>query len=493
MEIASMKRSAPHLLAAVAAATVVLGLPTAAVIALEASGTISSLPLLLFAAVALSAAVSQLGAVAWKRSSLSGSLLFDDLMPWGWLRRWRVQRALAEAPALVDSSVDSDLEVEKRRRRLARLSRALEARDRNTHGHSRRVARHSVALAKWLSLPPEEVARVRTAALLHDVGKIETPQSIIEKPGPLTGSEYATVKEHVELGASMVSTLGDPELTAIVRHHHERVDGTGYPDGLAGEEVPLGARIVAVADTFDAVTSARPYRAGMTHKEALALVGEEAGGQLDPGVARVFCNHYSRSRRVALWAAALTAAKQLGEALLPRIGAGAGATKAAATAAAIAALGGATAVQPPPPTPLAIGPTGAPASASASTEAPPHLPSRSGQTDRSSAKATGGAPTAKQLSAQHVSVGTGLGSPPGGSEPGGSSPGGEESPSSEAAPRLPSSSSPPPPTPAPESALRTAGSVPDEVVQATAGLAAVDPGILDRTADALSGGVVGAQ
>jgi putative nucleotidyltransferase with HDIG domain len=167
------------------------------------------------------------------------------------------------------------------------------------HLHSRRVADLSAAVAEWLGASPRGVARLRLAGLLHDVGKIHTPAAILDKRGPLTEAEYAVVKLHSEHGAAMVAPLGDQELTAIVRHHHERYDGRGYPAGLSGREIPLGARIVAVADTFDAVTSSRPYRPAIGEEEALDLLDAEAGSQLDPEVVVAFehCHAAQRGRR----------------------------------------------------------------------------------------------------------------------------------------------------------------------------------------------------
>jgi putative nucleotidyltransferase with HDIG domain len=311
---------------------------------LRAWGPISSPALLVLATIALAAATAWLAAAAWKRSRLSRDRLFDDLMLWGWARRWRFERLLAEVPALASSSADDELSVERRARVLRRLSRALEARDPHTHGHSRRVARNAVALAKWMSLPSEQVARIRTAAMLHDVGKIETPREVLEKREPLTDREYDTIKRHATLGAEMVSSLGDPELTAIVRHHHERVDGGGYPDGLAGEEIPLGARIVAVADTFDAITCARPYRAALSHKQALALIDDEAGTQLDARAAHAFRSRYSGTRPVALCAGFLTAIRQLVEMLAAQLGPAAASKGAAVAAATVVGVGGSIAL-----------------------------------------------------------------------------------------------------------------------------------------------------
>ncbi len=166
-------------------------------------------------------------------------------------------------------------------------------------GHSRRVARLAGATARQLGLGAEEVTRVRRAGAFHDVGKVEVPVEIINKPGPLTAEEFTVVKRHATAGARMVAAAGeDEELAAMVLHHHERYDGSGYPDGLAGEAIPIGARIVAVVDTFDAVTSSRPYRPAMGRREALTLLRQEAGRQLDPRVVDAFCRRYSGLRGI---------------------------------------------------------------------------------------------------------------------------------------------------------------------------------------------------
>jgi len=170
---------------------------------------------------------------------------------------------------------------------LSRLVQRLEERHPRTHGHSRRVAAFSAAIAVELGLAPQTVNKIHSAALLHDIGKISTPAAIIDKPGSLSGDEYVEIKRHPEAGARMVEPLGDPELAAIVRHHHERFDGCGYPANLHGFEIPLGARIVAVADTLDALVSPRPYRLPTSKRRALEMLREAAGSQLDPTVVRV--------------------------------------------------------------------------------------------------------------------------------------------------------------------------------------------------------------
>jgi putative nucleotidyltransferase with HDIG domain len=184
-------------------------------------------------------------------------------------------------------------------RSLERQVLALENRAPGTYGHSHRVGTYAAELARDAGLSRTVVKRVRRAGALHDIGKTKVPGEILNKRGPLTVQEFVIVSRHAQIGAAMVAGLGDPELTAIVRHHHESFDGTGYPDGLIGEEIPLGARIVAVCDAFDALTTNRPYRAAIGYPEALEVLGEEAGGQLDPTLVGLF-----QERFAGVWAAA---------------------------------------------------------------------------------------------------------------------------------------------------------------------------------------------
>ena len=185
---------------------------------------------------------------------------------------------------------------------LERLARSLDARDPFMLGHSRRVARSAQMVAERMGLPPEMVAKVRLAASVHDTGKINTPARILNKPSALTEEEFEVIKRHPGDGERMLEPLGDPEVSAMVRHHHERLDGSGYPDGLAGEEIPLGARIIAVADTFDAITSVRPYGPPRKQQAALKVLKDEAGTRLDPQVVTAFLSCYS-GRRTAAWSA----------------------------------------------------------------------------------------------------------------------------------------------------------------------------------------------
>ena len=319
----------------------VLVVPCLAAIGLRGSGLVTSPVLLVLIPVLVSVLFSHSIATVWKRRRAGSPLLFEDLMLWGWLRRRRFERLLARSEQFVGPDAGRGLTPKQRARELERLAGALEARDPRTHGHSRRVARHATSIARRLKLPEDEVARIRTAALLHDVGKIEVPWEILEKPGALTDQEFAQIKKHPAVGARLVEGMGDAELVAIVRHHHERIDGGGYPDGLVRGQIPVGARIIAVADTFDALTSARSYRPPRSHEEALAVLREEAGSQLDSRAVRAFDGRYSSNRPVALVAAALGLGRQAGQSM---ISFGTGASQVAAVGAAAAVIGASPAI-----------------------------------------------------------------------------------------------------------------------------------------------------
>ena len=182
------------------------------------------------------------------------------------------------------------------------MAAMLEAKDAYTVGHSRRVTRHAERIAREMGMSREDVAKIRIAASVHDIGKVHTPRQILTKSGSLTAEETAVMQRHPVDGARMVADMGDAAITAMVRHHHERLDGSGYPDGLRGDEIPLGSRIISVADTFDAITSNRVYRGARKHRQALEVVSEEAGVRLDPEAAAAFLRYYS-GRRAAAWSA----------------------------------------------------------------------------------------------------------------------------------------------------------------------------------------------
>lgn len=172
---------------------------------------------------------------------------------------------------------------------LLGLANALEAKDPYTRGHSERVGGASRTLAQALGLPAPDAETIGQAGLLHDIGKIGVPEAVLRKPGQLDVEEWAHMRKHPIIGAQIVAPFEFFAAGAVaIRHHHERYDGTGYPDGLGGETIPLGARIVAVVDVFDALTSDRPYRAALPLGEALALVRSEAGRTLDARVVSAF-------------------------------------------------------------------------------------------------------------------------------------------------------------------------------------------------------------
>ncbi|HET6551339.1 MAG TPA: HD domain-containing phosphohydrolase [Solirubrobacter sp.] len=174
---------------------------------------------------------------------------------------------------------------------LARLLQAAGYRDDNTYEHTQRVGALAARLAGRLGLPAAEVALIHAAAPLHDIGKIAIPDSILLKPGRLTAEEFEVVKTHAVLGARVLAGGESDLLRAAertVRSHHERWDGTGYPDGLAGTEIALEGRLVHVADVFDVLVHERPYRESFTVEAAAAEIAAGAGSEFDPGVAAVF-------------------------------------------------------------------------------------------------------------------------------------------------------------------------------------------------------------
>ncbi|MEW5785619.1 MAG: HD-GYP domain-containing protein [Bacillota bacterium] len=175
------------------------------------------------------------------------------------------------------------------------LSRAIDAKDRYTRGHSSRVAEYAVALARELKWPEDRVEMLKYIALIHDVGKIAIPEGILKKTGSLTEAEFNEMKNHSCIGAEVIRNnnffAGGADM---IRHHHERWDGAGYPDGLRGEAIPEGARILAVADAYDAMTSDRPYRKALTPQTALQEIREGAGSQFDPRMAEAFTRAYQK-------------------------------------------------------------------------------------------------------------------------------------------------------------------------------------------------------
>ncbi len=167
------------------------------------------------------------------------------------------------------------------------LVAAVEAKDIYTYGHSARVSKLGRRIAEGMGLPEAEQEKVKLAGLLHDIGKIGIPEAVLSQRGRLTDDEWAYVRSHPQIGESIIRQMGSDrivELCQLVRHHHERLDGNGYPDGLAGEKIPLGARILSVADAYDAMRSNRPYRSPFSAPEAIAELRGNAGRQFDTNV-----------------------------------------------------------------------------------------------------------------------------------------------------------------------------------------------------------------
>jgi putative nucleotidyltransferase with HDIG domain len=199
------------------------------------------------------------------------------------------QRHVAQVDALYMSTIEA-------------LAMAVDARDQITHGHIRRVQVYAVELARRLGVTDEQQLRgLQAAALLHDMGKLAIPDHILNKPGKLTALEFEEMKRHADIGADLLSSITFPyPVVPIVRHHHEQWDGKGYPAGISGSQIPLGARILAVVDCFDALTSDRPYRRSLTTQEAFRILHDRRGSMYDPLVVDRFTESYSDIAPLAL-------------------------------------------------------------------------------------------------------------------------------------------------------------------------------------------------
>jgi putative nucleotidyltransferase with HDIG domain len=197
--------------------------------------------------------------------------------------------AAQTAVALENASLGRQLE-QAFQASVASLIVTLEAKHKYTEGHSMRVAEYARGISVTLGLSVLAHEQVHTAALLHDLGKVGIRDEVLDKPGDLTAAEWAAMREHPQLGARILGSLGFlTEEARIVRHHHERLDGSGYPDGLTGEDIPLAARIIGVADAFDAMRSARSYRRELSEAAAIDELRRGAGTQFDPDAVEAFC------------------------------------------------------------------------------------------------------------------------------------------------------------------------------------------------------------
>jgi putative nucleotidyltransferase with HDIG domain len=200
------------------------------------------------------------------------------------------------------------------------LAMAIDAKDQITHGHIRRVQQYAVGLAKSMGVTDDaQIRAIEAAALLHDMGKLAVPEYILNKPGPLTPAEFEKMKLHASVGADILSSIAFPyPVVPIVRHHHESWDGTGYPDKIAGSDIPIGARILSVVDCFDALTSDRPYRPRLSDKEALRVLQERRGTMYDPLVVDTFARvHATLAPSIRTEASSASSLRAITEAAIP--------------------------------------------------------------------------------------------------------------------------------------------------------------------------------
>jgi uncharacterized membrane protein YgcG len=249
----------------------------------------------LFVSLAAGVLCSAVATQVWERRSHTAEVSFSELMIWSWYRVHRAERRLERGlrEAQTADTHERQLEI------LYELSGALESKDPYTRGHSKRVERYSFLIAGELGMPVEDVFTLKMSAALHDVGKIEIPNKVLHKPGKLNDEEWELVKQHPVIGSRMVGVIGDQQIIDTVRHHHERWDGGGYPDGISGTDIPLFSRIIAVADSYDAIRSARSYRPGSGRDEAVVIITEQRGHQYDPEVVDAFMATLPSSSRVA--------------------------------------------------------------------------------------------------------------------------------------------------------------------------------------------------
>ncbi len=172
---------------------------------------------------------------------------------------------------------------------LTSLALAVDAKDQFTQGHSQKVSGYAVLIAEAIGLDGPQIEEIRLGGMLHDVGKVGILESILNKNGPLNPDEWESMKRHVEYGAKLLEPLrGTEQIREMVAHHHEFFDGSGYPDGLAGSQIPLGARIIAIADAYDTITSERTYKKARTPDEAFLELDRCGNAQFDPELVRVF-------------------------------------------------------------------------------------------------------------------------------------------------------------------------------------------------------------
>lgn len=175
---------------------------------------------------------------------------------------------------------------------ISAITEALDAKDKYTSGRSKRVTKYSLEIGKKLGLSNAELTELELAGLLHDIGMIGVPENILNKEDELSSDEYNIIKTHSPKGVKILENIKQLEnVVTMIKHHHERYDGKGYPDHLKEEEIPLGSRIIAVADAYDGMVSDRPYRKGMKHEKAIEIMKKESGKHFDPIIIEAFLDH----------------------------------------------------------------------------------------------------------------------------------------------------------------------------------------------------------
>ena len=230
------------------------------------------------------------GSSLWERHRSASIFSFGDLMLWNWARRQRAERRLVRNTQLLgfdrSGAYQGDPVVgdEDRLELLAEIADALDAKTAYTANHTDRVEKLSRELGEVLGLSEAELEKLSTAAFLHDVGNIRIPEHILRKPQQLTEEDRKTVESHALLGAMMAYEVVSRDVADGILHHHERWDGAGYPNGKLGDDIPLFARIIAVAETYDALTSTRAHRHSLSPRSALEVLRAGAGSQFDPRV-----------------------------------------------------------------------------------------------------------------------------------------------------------------------------------------------------------------
>jgi putative nucleotidyltransferase with HDIG domain len=244
--------------------------------------------------ILLTAGAIVLGSAVWNTQPESAGFSFGDLMLWSWVRREWAERQLVEATATLGFDRngtfvgETNATNEEQMIAVRQIAAALDAKSSYTLGHSRRVEKHARKVAESLGLSAAETETLATAAALHDIGNISIPDHLLRKTGDLTIDERMSIEAHVLLGAMMVLKAGSEEVVDAIRHHHERWDGNGYPSGLRTDDIPQYARIIGIAEAYDAMTSTRPYRQGFGREHAIEVLRAESGSQFDTDLVEMF-------------------------------------------------------------------------------------------------------------------------------------------------------------------------------------------------------------